>query len=309
MMDKSYKILVTGATGYIGAHVVKALSERGHVVTGTDCDDKQNDISKYAEFIYWDIDFNDVNVVLEERSYDKIIHLAARTKVPNSVANPLKYYTTNVLGTSHVTSIPCDHFIYCSTGSAFDPVANPYAGSKYAGELITKQFYPNNHSIVRFYNVSGNDGMLKYDDDVSHLIRKAARVANSILHNSLDCNAILNCKIAESEVMNVYGTDYDTRDGTCIRNYTHITDIVNGIINIVEAEPTNKIECLGSPDGTSVKEVIDTMNRVSGVELNQKVMPRREGDVAISVVPEDSPFFTQTKTLDDMCIDALEVEK
>jgi len=291
------RILVTGATGYIGAHVCDALHYSGHNVIGTDYNTNQNDISSVVDdFFEWDIREPLSKSWLK---IDKVVHIAAMTKVPNSVKNPYDYYMTNAIGTKNVIDlVDSKHMIYCSTGSAFDPVANPYAGSKYAGELITKQFHPDNHTIVRFYNVSGNDGMLKYDNDVSHLIRKAARVVNSVLSNS-----------AESEVMNIYGTDYDTRDGTCIRNYTHITDIVNGIVDIVYAKPTNKIECLGSPDGTSVKEVIDTMNRVSGIELNQKVMPRREGDVAISVVPEYSPFFKQTKTLDDMCRDALEVEK
>ncbi len=291
------RILVTGATGYIGAHVCDALQYSGHNVIGTDYNTNQNDISSVVDdFFEWDIREPLSKSWLK---IDKVVHIAAMTKVPNSVKNPYDYYMTNAIGTKNVIDlVDSKHMIYCSTGSAFDPVANPYAGSKYAGELITKQFHPDNHTIVRFYNVSGNDGMLKYDNDVSHLIRKAARVVNSVLSNS-----------AESEVMNIYGTDYDTRDGTCIRNYTHITDIVNGIVDIVYAKPTNKIECLGSPDGTSVKEVIDTMNRVSGIELNQKVMPRREGDIAVSVVPEYSPFFKQTKTLDDMCKDALEVEK
>jgi len=292
------RILVTGATGYIGAHVVKALHDNGHEVSATDYNMEQNDVEKYAEVSNWDIR-NPARRFSYDK-YDKVVHIAAMTKVPNSVKEPYNYYLTNVMGTKHVIDhANANHFVYCSTGSAFEPSANPYAATKHGGELITKQFCPN-YSLVRFYNVSGNDGFLKYDEDVSHLIRKAARVANSVKYRSND---------KESRHMNLYGTDFDTRDGTCIRNYTHIKDIVDGVVRITEADATNQVECLGSPKGVSVLEVIDTMKKVSGIDFTVNIAGRRDGDIAVSTVPDESKFFTETKTLEDMCRDALEVEK
>ena len=292
------KVLVTGATGYIGAHVVKALYNDGHEVWGTDYDNKQNDISKYIQR-YYHFDMREYNGRYDR--VDKIVHIGAVTKVHNSVKDPYNHYLTNVIGTKNVMEgWPCKHFIYCSTGSAFVPQSNPYAGSKHAGELITQQFYPQQNSIVRFYNVSGNNGFSKYDDEMSHLIRKAARVVNHYKnkHNS-----------SEHKEFYLYGTDYDTRDGTTIRNYTHVTDIADSMVSIVNNEPSGKIDCLGSPDGVTVKEVIQTMKKVSGVDFPVIYKQRRPGDVAVSTVPYSSPFFKQTKTLWHMCKDALEYEK
>lgn len=289
------RILVTGATGYIGAHTCEALYNRGHNVIGTDYNINQNDISGVVDdFIEWDIREQGCRPWLK---IDKIVHIAAMTKVPQSVKNPYDYYMTNVIGTKNVIDLaPAEHMVYCSTGSAFEPAANPYAATKYGGELITKQFC-DNYSLVRFYNVSGNNGMLKYDDEVSHLIRKAARVVNAVKNRE------------NSASMDLYGNDFDTRDGTCIRNYTHVKDIVDGVVRIVENEATNKIECLGSPKGVSVLEVIDTMKKVSGIDFKVNITDRRDGDIAVSTVPIESQFFKETKTLEDMCRDALEVEK
>ena len=289
------KILVTGATGYIGAHTCEALYNRGHNVIGTDNNVNQNDLTGVVDdFFEWDIREQESR---PELKIDKIVHIAAMTKVPQSVKNPYDYYMTNVIGTKNVIDIaPADHMVYCSTGSAFEPAANPYAATKYGGELITQQFC-DNYSLVRFYNVSGNNGMLKFDDEVSHLIRKAARVVNAVKNRE------------NSASMNLYGNDFDTRDGTCIRNYTHVKDIVDGVVRIVENEATNKVECLGSPKGVSVLEVIDTMKRVSGIDFKVNITDRRDGDIAVSTVPIESQFFKETKTLEDMCRDALEVEK
>ena len=289
------KILVTGATGYIGAHTCEALYNRGHNVIGTDNNINQNDLTGVVDdFFEWDIREQESR---PELKIDKIVHIAAMTKVPQSVKNPYDYYMTNVIGTKNVIDIaPADHMVYCSTGSAFEPAANPYAATKYGGELITQQFC-DNYSLVRFYNVSGNNGMLKFDDEVSHLIRKAARVVNAVKNRE------------NSASMNLYGNDFDTRDGTCIRNYTHVKDIVDGVVRIVENEATNKVECLGSPKGVSVLEVIDTMKRVSGIDFKVNITDRRDGDIAVSTVPIESQFFKETKTLEDMCRDALEVEK
>lgn len=289
------RILVTGATGYIGAHVCDALHYSGHVVYGTDYNTNQNDISDVVEdFLEWDIREPLSKSWLK---IDKVVHIAAMTKVPNSVKNPYDYYMTNVIGTKNVIDlVDSKHMVYCSTGSAFDPSANPYAATKHGGELITQQFC-DKYSLVRFYNVSGNDGRLKYDDDVSHLIRKAARVVNAVKNRE------------NSASMNLFGNDFDTRDGTCVRNYTHIKDIVDGVVRITEGEATNQVECLGSPKGVSVLEVIDTMKRVSGIDFKVNVSGRRDGDIATSTVPIESQFFEETKTLEDMCRDALEVEK
>ena len=295
------RILVTGATGYIGAHTCEALFNRGHSVIGTDYNINQNDISNVVEdFFVWDIrePGGRQRYNLGARlKMDKIVHIAAMTKVPQSVENPYDYYMTNVIGTKNVIDLaPAEHMVYCSTGSAFEPSANPYAATKHGGELITKQFC-DKYSLVRFYNVSGNDGMLKFDDDVSHLIRKAARVVNAVKNRE------------NSASMNLYGNDFDTRDGTCIRNYSHIKDIVDGVVSIVENEATNKVECLGSPKGVSVLEVIDTMKRVSGIDFKVNITDRRDGDIAVSTVPIESQFFKETKTIEDMCRDAQEVEK
>lgn len=292
------KLLVTGATGYIGSHFVELAAEHGHDVTATDFNMDQNDITKFcSNVIPWDFR-NRVShssasggAVPSHRDFDKVVHLGAANSVPKSVNDPWLYYETNVVGTKNVIEYAnCDHFIYCSTGSAFDPISSPYANTKYGGELITQQF-KEKHSIVRFYNVSGNNGFFKFDDEYSHLIRKAAAVANGMF-----------------DKLYVYGTDYATRDGTTIRNYTHVTDIVESLIKITNNEPTEAIDCLGVPSGNSVKEVIDTMRSVSNTQFEVVEGPRREGDIAISTVPYSSKYFKQTKTLEEMCYDALNHE-
>jgi len=284
------RLLVTGATGYIGSHFVKTAAEAGHSILAADYNWNQNDISEYTKrFFNWDIRVESKHI----HNIDKVVHIAAKTKVPESVKNPYDYYLTNVIGTANVAKSlidPVDHFIYCSTGSAFEPESNPYAGSKYAGELVAKQ-YCDRTSVVRFYNVSGNDGMSKFDDEYSHLIRKAAAVVNG-----------------KFDKLYIHGTDYDTRDGTCIRNYTHIKDIVDSLLRIVENDPTNEIDCLGSPNGYTVKEVIDTMRSVSNTQFEVVETSRRDGDVDISTVPYESKYFKEEKTLEDMCLDALKYE-
>jgi len=283
------KLLVTGATGYIGSHYVKIAAEHGHDVVATDFNFKQNDISKYcSQIIDWDFR-KPANFKME---FDKVAHIGAVGKVPYSIKNPWLYYETNILGTKNVIDFAeCDHFVYCSTGSAFSPAASPYAASKHGGELIAKQF-KEKVSIARFYNVSGNDGFYKYDQEYSHLIRKAAAVVNN-----------------KFDKITIYGTDYDTRDGTCVRNYTHVSDIVESLHRIIENDPTADIDCLGCTDGFTVKEVINVMKNVSGVNFEVVESQKRIGDIAISTVPYQSQHFKQNKTLEDMCIDALRCEK
>ena len=284
------RILVTGASGYIGSHFCAAMKQRGHDVVGTDYRLDQNNLDDYCPVHHWDI--RDRTCTVPGVSFDKVVHIAAQTKVNLSVKSPWRYYDTNINGTRNVlNSFVYDHFIYCSTGSAFNP-NNPYSASKLAAEQIVREHLSESHTIIRFYNVSGNDGFKKYDDEHFHLIRKAAATANGVYPG-----------------MYINGTDYDTRDGTVIRNYTHVTDIVNGLVNATEADPTNtEWECLGTREGYTVKEVIDTMRKVSGVNFFAQEGPRREGDYPISTIPYPSQFFHQSKTLEDQCRDALAVE-
>jgi UDP-glucose 4-epimerase len=203
------KVLVTGATGYIGAHVCKLLKEHGHTVHGFDnfFHGEYNDVSYIDKM--WEQDVTDKYLY---GSADAVVHLAGRSVVPQSLKEPSEYYRVNTMGTENlIERFETDNFIFASTSSAFE-MASPYARSKVAAEDIIKE-KANGHTIFRFFNVSGTDGTNRQLGAASHLIRRAAMAAAGTI-SSID----------------VFGTDYATRDGTCIRDYVHVCDLSAAIV-------------------------------------------------------------------------------
>lgn len=283
------KVLVTGATGYIGSHVCKILKEHGHYVEAWDINihNEHNDIQSYCDqYFQYDITKKVTG------SYDAVVHLAGRSIVPISLKEPTEYYRVNVMGTANLLDrLDTGHVLFASTSSAWE-MASPYARSKVAAEDVIKE-KSTGYTIFRFFNVSGTDGRNRQLGTPSHLIRVAAMCAAG--------------KIPE---INIYGTDYPTRDGTCIRDYVHVVDLASAIVKAVETGPVNTpYECLGSNTGWTVLEVLDTMERVTGIKLNRIYTDKRPGDAVSSVVDKLSNFITLEKTLEDMCLDQYNFER
>ena len=285
---KKPKILVTGATGYIGSHVCKVLFERGYEVIGLDIRWDQNDITKYCERIL----VKDVNKTILDQDYDAVVHLAGLISVEESTKKPAHYYNTNLNGTLNMLGqINYDtHFIFASTAGAFDP-QSPYARSKVAAEDVIKE-QAEHYTIFRFFNVAGSDGENMQQGASTHLIRIAAE-----------------CATGSRIGINIFGTDYDTRDGTCVRDYIHVVDLANAIANAVQNGPKNTpYECIGSGKGYTVKEVIETMKQVSGSNFEVMVAGRREGDPASLSIDNQFDGLEIKHTLEDMCRSAYTTE-
>ena len=289
-MEKVLKVLITGVTGYIGSHLAKVLYEAGHHVVGLDLEwKKHNDVSRYCHRIL----IKDVTKHVRDEDYDVIVHLAGLIQVEESVAYPTRYYSTNLGGTvnmlrQNVNGEP--HFIFASTAGAFD-AQSPYARSKLAAEDVIKE-KSKNYTIFRFFNVAGSDGIHRQVGRASHLIRIAAETA-----------------AGKRDYMSIYGEDYDTPDGSCVRDYIHVVDLVNAIRDTIKHGPFNTpYECIGSGKGYSVKEVVKTMKDVTGQDFTVKMAGRRDGDPASLAIDNQFNLLHPQYQLKDMCLSAYNIE-
>ena len=272
------KILITGNSGYIGSHLTKILTEQNvYELYGLDKDVPKigitnfvvEDIRNSGEWIYADIEF------------DCVVHLAAEVAVGRSVLNPTLYYLTNTLGTLNVLkNLKFKRFVHASTGSA-GPMNNPYGISKRGAEDVVRQFCTEQnipYTTFRFYNVTGTDGIEPTNVD-------------GLMWNLMNAQ-----KTGE---FNLFGDDYNTEDGSAIRDYTHVNEICYSVIKGIEYS-SNQIENLGHGVGTSVKQMIEIYKRVNDCDFTVNICPRRSGDLERSVLDNPSTFMQKLYTIDDL---------
>ena len=277
------KILVTGSNGYIGQHLVKYLQLNGYYVVGLDRVDRGVNIGD--EFIHQDIlDSKQIN-----GHYDAVVHLAALVQVGGGQKAMMDYYRTNVIGTMHMLErVDYDNFIFASTCQAGEN--HVYGKSKLIGELTTRQYCELNnksYTIFRFGNVAGHAGFPPTNPD-------------GLLYNLIEAQ--------KTGTFNLYGNDYNTPDGTALRDYVHVREICYGIEKAIKypscvpgAETQPWYEYLGHGKLYSVSECVDAFQKVNETTFDVVIQPRREGDVETIHKVEVSPYMPLTHaTLEEM---------
>jgi len=296
------KILVTGGTGYIGSHTVVELQNQGHEVEILDnlfnskitVLDKIKEITgKFPVFYQIDLlDYPKVHDLFAGTKYDAVIHFAGLKAVAESIEQPLRYYENNVTGTLNLlkcmAEFQVNKIIFSSSATVYGNtnsgkldesmvtgvgITNPYGETKHVIEKILEaesQARPElSVVLLRYFNPVGahSSGLLGEDP-------------NGIPNNLMP----VVMRVAEGKIkeLQVYGNDYDTPDGTCIRDYIHVVDLAKGHLAALKATdtPGTKIYNLGSGKGSSVLEIIKAFETASGRPLPYKIAARRPGDLA-----------------------------
>ena len=287
------KVLVTGGAGYIGSHTVRQLVKSGADVTVLDSmvyGHQAAIVDKEVTLVKGDLgDPSVVYPLLVNGKFDAVVHFAAFIQVGESVTDPLKYYENNIAKPlvllRAMILAGCKRFVFSSTCATYgvptqvpipetekqDPI-NPYGGSKYMLEKVCKdcdRAYGLKSVFLRYFNASGSsvDGAIGEDHEPeSHLIP-----------------VILQAIKGERPGITVFGTDYDTPDGTCIRDYIHVDDLADAHLRaldyLMKGGETNWFN-LGTGNGFSVKQIIEAAEEVTGMKAPVTYGPRREGDPA-----------------------------
>lgn len=294
-------ILVTGGAGYIGSHMVHALADRGESVVVIDDLSTGFDavLPGAATLVVADIgDQAAVGRVLKEHDVTAIAHFAGSIVVPESVENPLKYYENNTVKSrsliASAVAAGVKAFLFSSTAAVYGeptietideetPLApvSPYGWSKLMTEVMlrdTAAAHGLSYAVLRYFNVAGADpgGRTGQSNPrATHLIKIASQAA-----------------LGQRSHLDVYGTDYPTRDGTCLRDYIHVTDLIEAHVlalkHLMAGGGSLTANC-GYGRGFSVLEVIDAVKRVSGVDFSVRLVDRRPGDPSALVA--DSRFI------------------
>ncbi|AQW83077.1 UDP-glucose 4-epimerase GalE [Campylobacter pinnipediorum] len=296
-------ILITGGAGYIGSHTLKAfLKENKHNITVIDNLSKGSKkaidtllgVGKF-DFIKANLE-DDLSEIFAKGKFDAIIHFAAFIEVFESTKDPLKYYLNNTANVAKILryckDFGVDKFVFSSTAAVYGepdvaevsekdntlPI-NPYGMSKLMSEKIIQDYAISNKNfrfaILRYFNVAGadEDGLLGQNyPNATHLIKIATQTA-----------------LKKRDNMAIFGSDYDTKDGTCIRDYIHVNDLAEAHLSALKYIQNNSSEIfnVGYGKGFSVKEVINKVKEVSGVDFKVIDNPRRDGDPAILIAKSE----------------------
>jgi UDP-glucose 4-epimerase len=297
------KILVSGGTGYIGSHTVVELLKNGHEVVIFDnlynskleVLDKIKEITgKEPKFYKADmLDPDSMRVIFEENSFDAVIHFAGLKAVGESVKKPLMYYENNIGGTLNLCKLMneygCKRIIFSSSATvygnpAFIPITeecpkgictNPYGWTKHMIEQILTDFYTadNEWSVIllRYFNPIG-----------AHESGLLGEVPNGIPNNLMPY--IMQVASGKLPELGVFGDDYDTPDGTGVRDYIHVVDLAKGHVNSVDKVMSGtgvNVYNLGTGIGYSVLDIVNAFKEVNKVDVPYSIKPRREGDIAM----------------------------
>lgn len=338
MASKSWNVLVTGGAGYIGSHtVLELLNADIQVVVIDNLTNAHKDsnsekpecllrieklTNKNVTFIECDItNINDLRNVFQKYTFHSIIHFAALKAVSESCQKPLEYYNTNVSGTINLLQVMRENnvknFIYSSSATVYGvpqqlpltedmktgDCTNPYGKSKFMVEEILKDLCISDKEFsvisLRYFNPVG-----------AHPSGQIGEDPNGVPNNLMPY--IAQVSVGKRDTLFVYGNDYDTPDGTGVRDYIHIMDLAVGHVKAIIYQKTHTLRGfkainLGTGKGYSVLEVIHAFEKASGKKISYKIVERRPGDIAVSYadasIANKELNWIATKNMDDMCSD------
>ena len=327
-------ILVTGGAGYVGSHCVLALLENGydvvifdnlelgHIETVETLKVIQAS-GKVVDFIQGDLkNLSDIQCVFDKHNIKAVVHFAAYSQVAESMKNPQKYFSNNVDGTVNLLKSMIENdvkrIVFSSTAATYgEPIytpidethpqkpINPYGETKLEIEKIMDE-YDKNFGLksvrLRYFNVAGADSNARigeWHEPETHLIPN-----------------ILKSTFGSGKTFQMFGTDYDTIDGTCVRDYINVEDLARAHVLALDyfgkGGETNFFN-LGTNNGNSVKEVFSVCEKVTGEKISVDIQPRREGDPAILVADNQKAKkvlgWAPEKTLEDSILSAYNWEK
>ena len=322
-------ILVTGGTGYIGSHTVVELINKGYDVVIVDnlSNSKYEVVNRINTITNKNVKFYQVDVcdkaslkeVFKKHSIDSVIHFAGLKAVGESTIIPMKYYENNIMSTLTLIEVMkefnCKNLIFSSSATVYGPqevmpinedaalsATNPYGRTKLFIEYILKDLYNAdknwNIALLRYFNPVGahQSGLIGEDP-------------NGIPNNL--CPYITQVAVGKLPYLRVFGNDYDTIDGTGVRDYIHVVDLALGHLCAIEKLQSNPglvIYNLGTGMGFSVLEMVNAFEKAIGKSIEYKIMERRPGDVAVCYADVSKAYremnFKTTKTIDDMAKDA-----
>lgn len=326
------KILVTGGAGYIGTHTCVELIQSGHEVIVADnlCNSKKEALDKVAEITGKDIIFYEVDVTEEEKveaifskhHFDGVIHFAGLKAVGESVAKPLMYYYNNLVSTMVLAKVCIKHnvgrFVFSSSATVYGdnivpfsedmdllPTTNPYGETKAMSErILTDAAHANEGfgvTLLRYFNPVG-----------AHESGLIGENPNGVPNNLMPY--VTQVAKGKREHLSVFGNDYDTADGTGVRDYIHVVDLAKGHVAAIEKLETGvNVYNLGTGKGTSVLELVQAFEEVNGIKVPYEICPRRPGDIASCYADASKAKmelgWTAEKTIRDMVKDSWKFEQ